>query len=157
MAKVPLTTDSEFLVGEEKALVTVLGILFSGLFLYGAIDAILQGFKNLTYLNYLFVIALIPALLFFRKARSKHIYIRINKTGIYHDEKFVTGWPELLKAHITQKETTITIQDNFQLVLEYLKIGSDKGFRRKIPLTNTQNKSEEEIMEAIQFFWKQSK
>lgn len=40
------------------------------------------------------------------------------------------------------------------LVIEFTKEDPAKGFRRFIKLTNTQNKSEEEIIEAIRFFWK---
>jgi len=156
MGKTPLTRDSEFTVGEDKVLVNILAALFFGLFLYGAIDALLQHFTNLNYLNGLFAIALLPAILFFRKGRNKKIYIRINKTGIYQDEELVTGWAHFLNAYISQKETKyISIQDNFILVLEYLKEGQQKGFRRKIPLTNTQNKSEEDVLAAVKFFWKE--
>jgi hypothetical protein len=153
MGKIPLSRDSEFVVGEEKVLVYILSFLFFGLFLYGLTDAILHQFAKLTYLNFVFAAALIPALLFFKKAKSKRIYIRINKTGIYQDERLVTRWANFLNAYITQKEKVLSISDNFILVVEYRKDSSDKGFRRTIPLTNTQNKSEEEVQEALQFFW----
>src|SRR6476659_6001148 len=104
MGKTPLTRNSEFIVGEDKVLVYVLAFLFFGLFLYGLIDAMGQHFTNLDYLNYVFIIALAPALIFFAKGRSKKIYIRINKTGIYHDEQLVTGWPNFLNAYVTQKK-----------------------------------------------------
>ncbi len=155
MGKIGLTKDSEFLVGENKVLDYILASLFFGLFLYGLIDAIINHFTKLNYINFLFSIALLPALLFFKKGRSKRIYIRINKTGIYQDEQLVTDWSHLLNAYISQKEKVFSIQDNFILVVEYLKGTDDKGFRRKIPLTNTQNKSEEEVLEAVQFFWKE--
>jgi hypothetical protein len=85
------------------------------------------------------------------------VYIRVNKTGIYQDEKLITGWPNLIKTFVAQKENKkfYNIQDNFLLVVEYRKDGHSEGFRRKIPLTNTQNKSEEEVLEAVQFFWKE--
>ena len=156
MAKKELTVDSEFIVGEEKVLVFILATLFFGLFMYGLVDAILQHFKNGTYLRYLCAFALLPAIYFFKKGMSNRIYIRINKTGIYQDEILVTRWADFLKAYVNQKEKTrlIEIQDNFQLVVEYMKDGEDKGFRRKIPLTNTQNKSEEDVLAAVMFFWK---
>jgi hypothetical protein len=148
----PLTNETEFTVGEEKVLNYVLAFLFFALFAYGLADAIHQGFSAVTYVNYLFVLAIIPAAMAFAKARSKRVYIRINKTGIYEHEKLVTSWPTFLKAYITQKEVVMSIRDNFLLVVEYYKDDPKKGFRRKIALTNTQNKSEEEIMKAIQFF-----
>lgn len=155
MGKIPLSKESEFVVGEDKVLVYILASLFFGLFLYGLSDAILQNFIKLNYLSYIFMLLLVPAIILFTKAKNKRIYIRINKKGIYQDEKLVSGWPNLIKAYISQKEKILSIQDNFVLVVEYLKEGIDKGFRRKIPLTNTQNKSEEEVMEAVKFFWNQ--
>ena len=154
MGKIPLTKNSEFIVGEEKALVYFLAAAFFALFLYGLIDAIRQHFSNLKYYSFLFMLSLAPALIFFTKGRSKRIYIRINKTGIYQDEQLVTNWSNFLKVYITQKEKVLSIQDNFMLVVEYRKDGAKDGFRRKIPLTNTQNKSEEEVLEAVIFFWK---
>jgi hypothetical protein len=155
MTKILLNKNSEFVVGENKVLDYILASLFFGLFLYGLIDAIINHFTRLNYINFLFSVALLPALLFFKKGRSNKVYIRINKMGIYQDEQLVTGWPHLLNAYISQQEKVFNIQDNFILVVEYMKDNADKGFRRKIPLTNTQNKSEEEVLEAVKFFWKE--
>jgi hypothetical protein len=155
MAKSPLTKDSEFIVGEEKVLVYILAVLFLGLFIYGLVDAILRGFTKLSYTSYLFFFALLPAFIFFRKGRSNMVYLRINKNGIYENERLLTPWQGFLNAYLTQQKKLINVQDNFQLVVEYTKDNSGQGFRRKIPLTNTQNKSEEEVLEAIKFFWEE--
>lgn len=156
MGKTPLTKDSEFVVGEEKILNYILATLCFALFVYGLIDAIRRHFTNIDYQSFVFALALLPAFLFFRKARSNRVYIRVNKTGIYQDEKLVTSWSNLLKASVAQKEKKgiFSIQDNFLLVVEYRKDGFQQGFRHKIPLTNTQNKSEEEVLEAVNYFWK---
>jgi hypothetical protein len=153
MVKNLLNKDGEFVVGEEKVLNYILALLFFGLFMYGLIDAMLDQFKKMTYLNALFALALLPAIFSFKKARSKRVYIRVNKKGIFQDERLLTNWPNFLNAYITQKEVVLSIQDNFLLVVEYRKDGFDKGFRKKIALTNTQNKSEEDVLEAIKFFW----
>lgn len=154
MGKIPLNKDSEFVVGEDKVLDYILATLFFALFLYGLIDMILHHFTKINYQSFIFMIALAPAFIFFVKGKNKRIYIRVNKKGIYQDEKLVTNWSNLLNAFIDQKEKVLSIQDNFILVLEYMKDGFQQGFRRKIPLTNTQNKSEEEVIEAVKFFWK---
>lgn len=154
MAKKILTEETEFLVGEEKVLNYILSLLFFSLFVYSVIDVLGTNFQKLNYVNFIFFIALGPAILFLVKAKSKRIYLRINKTGIFQDEKLITPWALLLNTRITQKEKVLSIQDNFMLVIEYLNPEDQVGCRRKIPLTNTQNKSEEQIMEAIQFFWK---
>ncbi len=159
MRKIPLTKDSEFVVGEEKILNYILASLCLALFLYGLIDAAKRHFTNIDYQSFVLALALAPAILFVRKARSSRVYIRVNKTGIYQDEQLVTGWANLLKAYIDQKEKKglFNIKDNFLLVVEYRKNDNKEGTRRKIPLTNTQNKSEEEVLEAVMFFWKEYK
>jgi hypothetical protein len=157
MGKTPLTKDSEFLVGEEKILSYILASLCFALFLYGLIDAARRHFINIDYQSFVFALALMPAYIFFKKARSRRIFIRINKKGIYQDEKPVTGWPGFHKAYLDQKKKRafFNIQDNFQLVVEYRGEAAGKFLRSRIPLTNTQNKSEEEVLEAVQFFWKE--
>ena len=47
MGKIPLSNNSEFVVGEDKVLDYILASLFFGLFLYGLIDAILHHFTKL--------------------------------------------------------------------------------------------------------------
>ena len=83
------------MVEENKVLDYILASLFFALFLYGLIDAILQHFSKLTYLSFIYSVALLPAILFFKKGRSNKVYIRINKTGIYQDEQLVTDWPNI--------------------------------------------------------------
>ncbi len=152
MAKKVLTSETEFIVGEEKIVNIIVGVLFSALFVYGMIDAITKEFTKLGYLSYIFFLMLVPAILAFKKATSNVVYIRINKTGIYQHEKLLAPWDKFIKAYITQKETVMTIRDNFLLVIEFTKEDPKKGYRKKIALTNTQNKSEEDIIEAIRYF-----
>lgn len=157
MPKTQLTTDSEFLVKEEKLLNYILAALFFALFSYGLVGIIVNHFKG-DYARFLFLLAILPVILFVKKARSQRVYIRVNKKGIYQDEKLITNWPGFLNAYIDQRKTKlVTVQDNFMLVVEYKKDDSEKGFRKKIPLTNTQNKSEEDVLAAVKFFWKISK
>lgn len=159
MKKNQLNKDGQFIVGEEKVLNYILSFLCFALFVYGFIDAVKRDFKNIDYQSFVLALALFPACLFFRKARSKRVYIRINNTGIYQEGKLITDWQYLIKAYIDQKEKKnfFSIQDNFLLVLEYRKKDVEKQvLRSKIPLTNTQNKSEEEVLEAVMFFWKES-
>lgn len=154
MAKKQLTRDSEFTVGEEKILNYILALFFLGLFVYGLVDAAKRNFKNIDYQSYVFALAIAPAIFCFRRANSKRVYIRINKNGIYQDGKLLTGWSNFLKAYLGQKEKTgfINLKDNFLLIVEYKK--DNKGFRHRIPLTNTQNKSEEDVLAAVNFFYK---
>ena len=155
MGNTQLNIDSEFVVKEEKALNYVLAILFLALCLYGIIDTLgKKKFADIDYQSYIFLLFIIPAFFFFRRANSSRVYIRINRTGIYQDERLVTDWAGFLNAYISQnKKKFYSIQDHFVLVVEYRKAGTDIGLRRKIPLTNTQNRSEEDVLAAVRFFW----
>ncbi len=150
-----LTKESEFVVGENKLMNYIMGSLFLAIFLYGMADAVSRNFKNIDYQSYIFTLAIIPVVYCFRRANSKRVYIRINKKGIYKDEKIVTGWSALFKYYLAQekKKSFYDIRDNFILVVEYRGEDLKKGFRRKISLSNNQNKSEEEVLEAVAFFW----
>ncbi len=154
MAQQKLDRNGEFTVGDDRLLVYILSILFFALFGYGLIDAISKHFRDA---SAIFMVALVPALYCLRKARRNRIYIRVNKKGIYQDEKLLTPWANLLKAYITQEQKLASIQDNFVLIVEFWKNDPTQGHRRKIPLTNTQNKSEEEVLVAINFFWRHYK
>jgi hypothetical protein len=155
MGKSPLTKETEFVVGQEKVLNYVMAFIFLAIFLYGLVDPIKHKFKNIDYQSIVFTLALVAAIYCFKGAQSKRVYIRVNKSGIYQDEKLVTNWSGLIKVYLSQKEKTkmLNLLDNFILVVEYRKDHAKAGFRRKIPLTNFQNKSEEEVLEAVQFFW----
>ena len=148
-----LEPNGDFIVGEEKILNAILSLIFFGLFSYGVIDALMEKNYEPGVMPVFYGLALALSFWFFKKFRSKRIFLRINQNGIFKDEKLVTDWDHLLKAYITQKpKTTIYITDSFVLIIEYMKTDTDKGYRSIVPLTNTQNKSEEDIMEALKYF-----
>jgi hypothetical protein len=152
-----LNPDFDFTVGEEKVLHYVIALLFFSLFLYGILDAVNRNFKKVDYQSYIFLLAIIPVIFSLRRARSNRVFIRINKRGIYHHEKLVTDWDNFQHASLAQKPKTriVELQDNFILVVEHRKNG--KILRHTIPLTNTQNRSEEDVIAAVQYFYKLSR
>lgn len=152
MPKTPLSIQSQFVVGENRVQDYVMAFIFFTIAVYGFTDAASNEFTNVGAMSYIFILFGAPALMYMAKARSRRVYIRINKTGIYQDEQPVTEWKNFLSAYIDQYEVVGGIQDNFILVVEYMKDGSEAGFRRKIPLSNTQNKTEEQVLEAVNFF-----
>ena len=159
MAKAPLTVDSRFEVNEEKALNIVVAVLY---FLVASLGLVWST-KEKSWVAAAAIVGVVvfPGLVYFLKSRSQRIFIRIDKTGIYQDENLVTTWTNFLKAYVREEPPSMsmdmkrlpeTIKDQFFLIIEYLKDDSGNGSRRRIRLTNTQNKSDEEIMEAITFF-----
>jgi len=82
--------------------------------------------------------------------------LRIDCNGIYQSKELVTDWTNFLQAHIGQANRLASYQDDFQLILEYRKNGSDSFFTCIIPLSNTQDQSEEEVLAAVQRFYQLS-
>ncbi len=144
MAKKPLTRDSQFIVAEERVLNYVVTGIFLAVFIFACFD--------IRSLGVAIVLPLALAVFYFIKARSKRIFMRINIRGIYQDEKLVTGWDNFIKATLSQKPMLLDIRDNFVLLVDYRKEGVMGQQRRTIPLTNTQNQSEEDVMAAVKFF-----
>lgn len=156
MGKQPLTRESQFVVGDEKILLIIIGILFVLFFGYGVYDAAQRGFRQIDPQSFIFAAAIFPAIICFRKARANSVHIRINRKGIYEAERLVTTWDNFIKAALIQKKKgrkIYDVRDNFQMLVQYRKEGSLQILERRIDLTNTQNKSEEEVMEAVRFFW----
>ncbi len=78
--------------------------------------------------------------------------IRIDCNGIYQSKELVTDWKHFAAAFISQAPEIGKTEDNFVLIVRFFKDGYDGNFKMTIPLTNTQNKSEEEVLEAIERF-----
>jgi len=144
----------DFIVKEEKGTNYVLAGLFALLFLYGVGNAAYYNFRQIDYQNIVLAFAIIPVILFIRKGNNPKAHIRVNRKGIYEQEILVTDWAHFIKAFILEKQEKriYQINDIFYLVIEYQSPKKGIGKRRKIRLTNTQNKSEEEIIVAIRQF-----
>lgn len=140
--------EEEFLVKESKGLRIFFGIL---LLLFGAYmfnESIIVA-----------VIAGTLSLAAFYMASRNVVIMRISKDGFYYHNRLVTSWSKFVSAKFVDEAPTLTssslgLSDRFAVVIRYYK-EDGKCYERKIPLTNTQNKSEEEVMAAIRFYSKQ--
>ena len=143
-----LDPNKPFLVKDSMGVNIFLGLVFLAMFISSFFnnDPDEKGFQfKILY------IAIIPAILFIRKGLANRVCMVINKRGIYYFGELITTWENFIDARIDQDEVLLTIQDNFVLFVRYRQPGN-KVFRSKIPLRNTHNKAEEEIIEAIRFF-----
>jgi hypothetical protein len=69
----------------------------------------------------------------------------------------ITDWNNFIDAIVAQDEENrripYDVTDRFILVIRYGKLGHTGYFARKILMTATMDKSEEEIMAAIKFYY----
>ena len=142
--------NETFIVKESKAMNFTIGLC-------------MIGFAVLT-LDYSLVIA-IPTGIFgiasiVRSGRN-FVVIKIDRTGFYYYGKLVTTWKNFASAKFIDDvpvptENSSGVSDRFFLAIRYYKDGNPNCFERKVAFTNTQDKSEEEILAAIKFYYKKS-
>lgn len=146
-----LNPHSDFVVKENRGLYLVLGLVCLGIFVYSLTDRVDYDYHGKFKFKMMYLVA-VPAFFFFARAlKAGRVIIRVNKEGIYYFGEQVTKWQFFIDAQVTQAEKMWTISDNFILLINYTD-AEGKKYRSKIPLTNNQDKSEEEIIAAIKYF-----
>jgi hypothetical protein len=149
MAGNQLTIDSNFVVGEA----IWLDLLIAAIFYFMVICTLASDDYSSRYFIRSLLICVGPAIGFTIKALLNTKALTVNKTGIYIKTTLVTDWRHFENAYVEQAPIDNgQISDTNYLILEYSKDGEDGFFERRLLLTDTQNKSEEEIIAAINFF-----
>ena len=77
----------------------------------------------------------------------------INKNGFFYKGKLITDWKLFYDAVVFEKPRGRRIKDSFVLDLRYYSSDYSLIYTKRIPLTNFQDKGDEEILEAIQFYY----
>ena len=153
--KQELDPNGSFAVHESRGVNIVFGLIFLVIF-FSTLFTI--EFNNFSFSSphIAFLLTLFPAIFFFVKARRHKLIIEINAGGFYYLGRLITDWKHFISVKYVEEEKAFRISDNFVLLMEYFKPNASNSFIIKIKLGNTQNKSEEEIIEAIQFYHQQS-
>lgn len=153
MASIKLV-NGEFIVKQWRRLALFIGILYLcfGILLISMFDFNKPGAFTVMLPSAL-AYFIIPAYIFYSKGQQTNVIIRVNKDGIYYYGKLITGWSDFDNAYVTDKMALQSYSDNFVLVIEHYR--GDLLYRKKIPLTNTQDQSEEDIYNAIMYFYEQ--
>ncbi|TCZ64707.1 hypothetical protein [Flaviaesturariibacter aridisoli] len=144
-----LQPEGAFTVGEERGLSVALAVVFAGMFLYAVADIFRNPDAGIN--NRLLLLAVIPAFIFFRKIRSKLVIMKIDAAGFSYYGRRLFTWPQFVSAKVVEEGGTSRFSDNFKLHLKYYREDGNL-YHRKLPLSNTQNKAEEEIIAAIRFY-----
>ena len=139
------TNNSEFLVRESRWGNYILGSLMILVFL---ISWWMGDYGWGMEMN-IIVMFLIPAGFLFMRGRKNATLIRINSNGFFYRERLVTDWQHFADIKLCEEERGWRIDDHFYLMVRYTKPGTDDLFGRKIKMSNTQDKADEEIILAV--------
>ena len=142
---------SSFVVKESRTMNLIIG-LFSLVF-------VVASFSLSIWVACLFTV---PSLIFFVKAARNHTIMVINKTGFYYYGNLLTTWNNFVNVEFLDEirvpdENSSGVGDNFSLLIKYYKDDKPGCYSCKIPLTNSQDKAEEEIIAAITFYHRHHK
>ena len=104
--------------------------------------------------NRIMLLSLVPAVLFTVRAFSKSAAISINRKGIWFSRILVCIWENFISAKAEQQELAVGgWSDQVFLSIRYFKGTEGDIYKKSIQLGSTQDKSEEEIIAAIEYFY----
>lgn len=150
--KISENKQADFIVRNSVVILVIIATVFLCM-----LACVFQYNTSLGTTGYIIVAALAPVIGYFIIKKSKAALIRINRNGIYSHESLVTDWKHFKSATTDQLPLNIgDPRDKVVLIVEHYNLTRDKLYTKKIPLHNTYNKSEEQILAAIDFFKKQA-
>jgi hypothetical protein len=140
--------ESDFMVKESKKMHLIIGIFF---FIFS-----LAAFSVSLVMGGILLIFSIGMLV---KSTKDQTIMKINREGIYYYGQLLTDWDNFISSEFIDElplpsSNSNGLSDQFFLMIKYYKEGFPGYYGRKIRLTNTQDKSEEEIVAAITFYFK---
>ncbi len=138
----------ELVVTESITLLILVAIFFFTIFWY-FITYNLDG----NIIAYVLWMACMPLFLMVFWKRSKKAIININQQGIFSHGRLVTDWYHFQSVEIKQMPLRIgQINDNVVMIIRFLNVERNTVFEQKLKLSNTLNKSEEQMLKAIDYF-----
>lgn len=147
--------DGDFFVKDSKGCNITAGVAF---FIAFALIVSIDQFniKNPSIYQLLYF-SIIPGVYLVKRGLTNRTIITVNRKGFYYFEELVTNWDNFIDAAIRQDEENRSypydLSDRFMLFVRYGKFGHENYFGRKFLLTAVMDKSEEEIMAAIKFYY----
>ncbi|HEU4472829.1 MAG TPA: hypothetical protein VFR58_17165 [Flavisolibacter sp.] len=148
MSQPKLDENGEFLVKDSKSINLLIGVIMIAIFFISQFVGD-YGWSNFLMGTGLF---LVPGAVAISRARRNTVIMRINKTGFYYGTQLIAGWDLFYDARVHDRMGVGNFRDNFVLDFRYYSEDRALIYTRSIPLTNTQDKAEEEVIQAIQFF-----
>ena len=154
---IELDEEGNFVVGESALLNYLLIALSIAMFLGILITRDFERNQNTGsfYLIYLFI--LLPGIFAIVKLKRNKASIIVNEKGIYYHNNFVTDWSNFISAYIAEEPSGVTnysagLSDKFSIKIIFLDQNKGGNYMYDMKTSGSQNKSEEQIISAIQYF-----
>ena len=139
--------EIDFVVKESKGMNILISVCFLAF-----------GFFSASMSWWLCGFLLVPGVLFLIKGLRNDTIMIVNKSGFYYYGNLVTTWANFIDVEFIDEvplpdQNSSGVSDKFSMLMKFYK-DDQPGlyFTQQFPFTNTQNKSEEEIIAAIRFY-----
>lgn len=143
----------DFIVRNSVVVLAITAIVFLAM-----IACVFEYNTDLGRWGYVIVAALVPLIAFFIRKKNQTKVITINRNGIHSYGRLVTDWKHFKSAKTDQLPLGVgDPRDKVVLIVYFYNDKRDKLFEQKIRLYNTLNKSEEQILAAIETFYSLSR
>lgn len=138
----------DFTVRNSIVVLVIIAIVFLCM-----LASIFEYNTNLGTSGYIIVAALAPVIGYFIIKKTKTAIIRINKDGIFSNGRLITDWKHFQSAKTDQLPLALgDPRDKVVLIIFFYNAYRDRLLEQQLPLHNTYNKSEEQILAAIELF-----
>ena len=151
-----IISEIAFEVRESKTLNYIISAAFLANFI-GFFFTVSRDFENLIFIP---IVLFVISIIFFIKAFLNKLIIRIDNFGITYKKYNICDWVSFDSAYLDhefyESGTEATLTERYFILITYFdKTNSKMQF--KILMSSTQNRSEEDIMLAINEFSKRNK
>lgn len=159
MSNFTLDKKGNFIVQESVFLNCFSGSIFLALLLGVLITRNWERNTDTVSFYFIYLFLILGAVIFFVKANRNEVIMIINNMGIYYKGNFITNWENFINAHITQDDYEVSsnssgVNDKFNIVVTCFQPTSAGDYMYKLAMSGSQNKSEYQIIYAIEYFSK---
>jgi hypothetical protein len=139
--------DEDFIVKESTGMNILISFFF---FLFAFFSASLYW--------WLCGFFLIPGVLLFIRGLKNQTVMIVSKSGFYYYDSLITDWTNFIDVEFIDEvplpgPNSSGVSDKFSMLMKFYRDDQpDLYFTQQFRFTNTQNKSEEEIIAAIRFY-----
>ncbi len=88
-----------------------------------------------------------------KKDKNATLFIEVDKQGIWIENQLLTDWGNYIKSYILKDFEDASAFKKLEINIEYYKTGESGFFLNKLHFNGSEDKSEYEVLEAIEKFY----
>ncbi|MCX6210484.1 MAG: hypothetical protein NTZ59_13540 [Bacteroidetes bacterium] len=123
-------------------------------FVWGILLATSFAQSGFSYFPVLVFFIVLSILIVAKKDKNASMFIEIDKQGIWVHNQLLTDWNNYITSFITKEYIGENNTEKLTINLEYYKDGENGFFLNHLHFDGNEDKTEYEVMDAIQYYYK---